>query len=316
MVCPMRYWLKLLISLLILAVLLWRVDVGAVMQALLSAAPGGLALASLLFFLVHGVNAARLRVLLPEVPFGRLLSQTLVAQLYALVLPGQVAGEVVKAYRLSRGAVEAERVVSAVAFDKLTGLAGLLLLTAGGLAVQRQHFGSGLLLLVGLVLASLGGVAMLCALDRPRRIILRLLAIGGGPRREAWLLAPARRFLDAWAAQMRRPGRAGLSVLCGILAQFCAVAGSQALGLAVGIDQPFSVWAAVIGLMSVIVLAPVTIGGIGLREASLIGLLDLVGVGHDAALVLGLGILAFQLMVALCGALIDMAAPNPGSSAS
>jgi hypothetical protein len=97
-----------------------------------------------------------------------------------------------------------------------------------------------------------------------------------------------------------------LSVAGGIAVQVAAVAGSQALGLAVGIDQPFSVWCAVIGLMSVIVLMPVTVAGIGLREASLVGLLDLVGVPHAQSLALGFGILAFQVMVALLGAVIDL----------
>lgn len=307
----MGYRLKLLGSLLLVGLLLWRVDVAAVGRALLAASPGHLALASLLFFLVHGVNALKLRVLLPEVPVSRLLAQTLVAQLYALVLPGQLAGEAVKAYRLSRGAEEAERVVSAVAFDKLTGIAGLLILTAAGLAAETASFGTALLGLVGAVLLGLCGTAVLLASARSRKWLLALLSLGGGSRREAWLLAPVRRFLEAWQAQARQPGRALLSLLFGILAQTCAVAGSQALGLAVGIDQPVTVWCAVIGLMSVIVLVPVTVGGIGLREASLIGLLERVGVDAAPALALGFGILAFQVMVALLGALVDVAVLRP-----
>ena len=310
----MRPGLKALVSVLLVALLLWRVDVAEVGRVLAVASPGLMALAGLLFFLMHVLNALKLRVLLPELRAGRLLAYTLVAQLYALVLPGQLAGEAVKAYRLSRdegrgqgqGEIGGGRIVSAVAFDKVTGIVGLLLLTGGGLAVQSARFGDGLLVGVGLVLAGLVAATVLLAWAPARALLLALLGWRAGPRREALLLGPLRRFLEAWRDQTRRPGRALLSVAVGIAVQVAAVAGSQALGLAVGIDQPFSVWGAVIGLMSVIVLMPVTVAGIGLREASLVGLLDLVGVPHAQSLALGFGILAFQVMVALLGAVIDL----------
>lgn len=310
----MRPRLKALVSALLVALLLWRVDVAEVVRVLAVASPGLMALAGLLFFLMHVLNALKLRVLLPELRAGRLLAYTLVAQLYALVLPGQLAGEAVKAYRLSRdegrgegqGEIGGGRIVSAVAFDKVTGIAGLLLLTGSGLAAQSARFGEGLLVAVVLVLAGLAAATALLAWGPARTLLLALLGWRAGPKREAWLLGPLRRFLEAWRDQTRRPGRALLSVTVGIAVQVAAVAGSQSLGLAVGIDQPFSVWSAVIGVMSVIVLMPVTVAGIGLREASLVGLLDLVGVPHAQSLALGFGILAFQAMVALLGAIIDL----------
>jgi uncharacterized protein (TIRG00374 family) len=310
----MRPGLKALVSALLVALLLWRVDVAEVGRVLAVASPGLMGLAGLLFFLMHVLNALKLRVLLPELRAGRLLAYTLVAQLYALVLPGQLAGEAVKAYRLSRdegrgqgqGEIGGGRIVSAVAFDKVTGIVGLLLLTGGGLAMQSARFGDGLLVGVGLVLAGLVAATVLLAWAPARALLLALLGWRAGPKREALLLGPLRRFLEAWRDQTRRPGRALLSVAVGIAVQVAAVTGSQILGLAVGIDQPFSVWSAVIGLMSVIVLMPVTVAGIGLREASLVGLLDLVGVPHAQSLALGFGILAFQVMVALLGAVIDL----------
>ncbi|PWC40317.1 lysylphosphatidylglycerol synthase transmembrane domain-containing protein [Azospirillum sp. TSO35-2] len=306
----MGYRLKALVSALLVGLLLWRVDVAEVGRVLAVASPGLLALAALLFFLMHALNALKLRVLLPDQRVGRLLAYALVAQLYALVLPGQLAGEAVKAYRLSRdegrGKADGGRIVSAVAFDKVTGIGGLLLLTGGGLAVQSARFGDGLLAAVGLVLAGLVAVTGLLAWAPARGALLTVLGFRAGPKREAWLLGPLRRFLDAWHAQARRPGRAALSIAGGIAVQVAAVAGSQALGLAVGIDQPFSVWCAVIGLMSVIVLMPVTVAGIGLREASLVGLLELVGVPQAQSLALGFGILAFQVLVALLGAVVDL----------
>lgn len=313
----MMIWAQTLISLSLVAVLLWRVDLAAVGRALVAAPLPLLALAAALFFLMHVLNAVKLRILLPDQRVGRLLAHTLVAQFYALVLPGQLAGEAVKAYRLSRadaassvGASDGGRVVSAVVFDKVTGIGGLLLVTLVGLVLEMARFGGGLLLAVMAVLAALA-VAVLALAWRPTRVgLLSLLSWRAGARRRAWLLGPLDRFLAAWQVQARQPGRAALSVMGGVAVQVVAVAGSQALGAAVGIDQPFSVWSVVIGVMSVIVLLPVTVAGIGLREASLVGLLDPVGVPHSQSLGLGLGILAFQVLMALVGAVIDLVMPR------
>lgn len=162
----MRPGLKALVSALLVALLLWRVDVAEVGRVLAMASPGLMGLAGLLFFLMHVLNALKLRVLLPELRAGRLLAYTLVAQLYALVLPGQLAGEAVKAYRLSReegqGREDGGRIVSAVAFDKVTGIAGLLLLTGGGLAVQSAGSGA------GTTCANTARPAGICAASSPR----------------------------------------------------------------------------------------------------------------------------------------------------
>ncbi|WP_284198637.1 lysylphosphatidylglycerol synthase domain-containing protein, partial [Azospirillum oryzae] len=200
----MRPGLKALVSALLVALLLWRVDVAEVGRVLAVASPGLMGIAGLLFFLMHVLNALKLRVLLPELRAGRLLAYTLVAQLYALVLPGQLAGEAVKAYRLSRdegrgqgqgqgqgqGEIGGGRIVSAVAFDKVTGIVGLLLLTGGGLAMQSARFGNGLLVGVGLVLAGLVAATVLLAWAPARALLLALLGWRAGPRREALLLGP------------------------------------------------------------------------------------------------------------------------------
>lgn len=246
-------------------------------------------------------------MLLPERTLGRLLAYTLVAQAYALLLPGQLAGEAVKAYRLGRSAgTGGSRAASAVVFDKLTAIGGVLLLTLAGLALAPQSFGAAMAWGAALGLAGLGGVGALLAVERVGRVPAALLARAGQGGPLAALGGAAARFLETWQSMARRPRTVALSLAWGVGAQLLSAVGTQMLGLGLGIDLPVAAWCVVIGGLSVVLLAPVTVGGLGLREASLVGLLGLLGVPAEPALALALAILAFQVAVSFAGLLIDL----------
>jgi hypothetical protein len=55
---------------------------------------------------------------------------------------------------------------------------------------------------------------------------------------------------------------------------------------------------------------PVTIGGIGLREASFVGLLGGLGVGSEKALVLSFCIFGLQIIGALTGGIVNIVEKN------
>ncbi|WP_431857292.1 lysylphosphatidylglycerol synthase domain-containing protein [Azospirillum sp.] len=302
----MGRFLKLFISLAIAAVLFATVDVGMALQALLSADPAFAALASALFFLIHVANAAKLRVLVPERPLGVLLAFTLIAQAYALLLPGQLASEAVKALRLGRSTTDFNRAATSVAFDKVTSIAGVLIVTLVGMATDGARFGPGLAWAAGLGLAALAGGAAVLSLDLTHRVLMRLLE-AGRHRAFAAVAEHAGRFLLTWRLYAEQPRLVAASLTYGVLAQFLSVAGTQVMGLGMGIDLPFSAWCVVVGALTVILLAPVTIGGFGLREASIVGLLGGLGVPDKAALALAFAILAFQLVITALGLVVDLA---------
>ncbi len=307
----MGFRIKLAVSGVIAALLLTRIDAAAVVAALGGLAPGPALAAAALFLLTHVVNAAKLRVLMPERPLGTLLAYTLLAQAYALLLPGQVAGEAVKAYRLGRGrGTQGGQAVSSVVFDKLTGIAGVLVLTLLGIAAEPGRFGGSL---AWAAAAGLFGLAAAAAALSCGPLVRRLPAALSG--RAGARLAPVLghsfshflgHFLDTWRAHAGRPGRLALSLGYGVASQAVAVAGSQMLGRALGIEIGFALWCVVIGALTVVLLAPLTIGGIGLREASLVGLLGVLGVAPEQALALALAVFAFQILVALLGLLVDL----------
>lgn len=312
----MSHRLKLLVSALIVAVILGTVDVGGAIGLLVTIDPLFVLGTLALFLLGQFVEACKLRILLPDRRVGELFALTMLVQLYALVLPGQLAGEAVKTYRLCRGRADSGAIVSAAVFDKVTGLIALLLLTLGAVALEAHRFGTAMVEVVGLcLLAFLAGTALLAA-ERPQLMLLGILErLGRRPGtigRAARLLAPLGRFLDVWRLYVRRPRVVGLSLALGVVVQVLAVLAAWLLALGLGIELGFPLWCVVFGVMSVVVLVPVTVGGLGLREASLLGLLAMLGVPHDRALALALAILGFKIVAALLGALLDVGVLGKG----
>lgn len=306
---------KLLASGALAVLLALTVDLAATWRALAAAHPGEMAGACTLFLLTQAVNAARLNVLLPDRSYATILTHTLAAQAYTLLLPGQLAGEAVKAFRLGRGAGRSLAAsASAVAFDKLTGLAGVLILTLAGAGFEAGPEAPVVAALAaGALLALTAAAAVLTwGLGRPAAMRPPAFPVPSFIARCAALLGTrATAFLQGWRSHARRPRTAGLSLLGGIAAQALSVAGCLFLGAAFGIHLTFTAWCVVVGALSVLLLAPVTIGGLGLREGSLVGLLGLHGVPAEDALALALAVLAIQLGVGGIGLAADLAARRP-----
>ncbi|MCG5238935.1 lysylphosphatidylglycerol synthase transmembrane domain-containing protein [Azospirillum doebereinerae] len=307
---PLRslgYPLKLLVSAGILLFLLSRIDLVEVLHEFGGMQPSLAAAAMALLAATHAVNALKLGVLLPERRVGSLFAYTLIAQAYALLLPGQIAGEAVKAYRLSRGnGAEAGGVVSAVVFDKLVGGFAILLLSLTGLLTEPTRFGGG-----GAVWATAAALGILLlsvaalAVHPVQTVLLRLFRSDADGWR-GWIGRHLSRFLESWRAQAMQPRTVALCLAYGVLSQTLTVAGCVLFGMGLGIDLGYAIWCVIIGMLTVVLLAPLTIGGLGLREISLVGMLGHFGVAPDRALALSLAIFAFQIMVAVLGIAVDL----------
>lgn len=297
-------WLKPVIGALLLGAVFWFFDVRAAFSRLLDADPGPTLAACALFSLTHAMNAWKLLIFLPDRRPMELLRFTLAAQGYALLLPGQLAGEAVKAYRLGAGTGRSRsEAASAVTFDKLLSVLSVLLLTLYGVVGQADRFGDGLAtaaLIGAAVLATGAAVAAWPGWET------RLNAAAATRRgAAARLLSAAARFFGLWRGVARRPGRLAAALAAALVAQATQIWGSQMLGAGLGVVLPFDVWCVVIGGLTAALLAPITPAGIGVREASLIALLGAAGVSAESALSLAMAILAFQIAAGGIGLLWD-----------
>ncbi|MEI7996455.1 MAG: lysylphosphatidylglycerol synthase transmembrane domain-containing protein [Methylococcaceae bacterium] len=128
--------IKVILSITLLIWLTRSVNIPQIFAILQEIAPSQLIYVCLLAFTSWAVAIYRWNVLLSNFRYLDLAVQTFVGNFYSLVLPGQIAGELVKAYRLGKGRVDAEQVAVSILVDKITGLLGLLLVMSAGLFVS------------------------------------------------------------------------------------------------------------------------------------------------------------------------------------
>jgi glycosyltransferase 2 family protein len=93
-------------------------------------------------------------------------------------------------------------------------------------------------------------------------------------------------FTETFRGLRRRPGTVALLLAVSTLGWCLQIVVMVVLGRSVGVDAPWTVYAVSVPIALLVGIAPVSVGGIGLREGVLVGLLTHWGVeaGHAAAL--------------------------------
>ena len=293
--------LKVGISAALLALVLSRVDLGEAIAAAAGLTPAAGVLATVVYFAAHAVNAAKLRVLLPGLSLWQAWRFTMIAVLFGTALPGQLAGDAVKAFRLARAAPDVGEVtaaVAAVAVDKIVGMFALLLLTALGLGLNAAIFGQPVVIAAGVVTVLIpAALAVLLSAPLP-----------------AWLGKWGQEFA-AWRTVALTRGALLRSLALGIVFQMLSIAAFVILGRALGINLSITAWAVIVGLISVVLLVPVTVAGLGLREGSLVAVLAMLGEGTGPALALSFSLLALNLLGAGVGLALDLTGRDNAASA-
>jgi hypothetical protein len=302
----MRLILKLAISLGLLAWLLLRSDIGQVLASLQKLSPSVIASVAALIPIMVGVAAFKWWLFVPGHRFLDLARLNLVGVFYSIVLPGQVAGEAVKAYRLGAGRADAEKIAASVLVDKVNGMIGLLALGIFGAHASRLRIPGSLVASFSATLII--GLALLYSLHLPllRRSIEA--AIDFVSRR--WSIAKplAHRlalFLAASTRYLARPWLMVASVLLGITYQLLCIAVILIVAPSFGIDVPLVEWLWIFAVVATAALLPLSIAGLGIREGAFVAVLGLLQVPSASALALSLTIFATQLATALLGGFIE-----------
>ena len=282
-----RVVIRIAVAVVALTLLVSRVDLRAVREALVATSPAAIGLATLASFAANLVVAFRLRVLLAAQGVPARARQTfainLAAFFYNLFLPiGGVGVAAIRLQRLSHhrhGRFTAA--LTAMVCDRVAAIAalGLVGLTCWMLDPHPKSAGS--------LVIILGGTTAIALMLAPRivpaalRSLVRDLQTGGSG---TWW-APALLRLSNALGSVARLSPATLATLLGlsILAQMVGILVFAALGH--GLDLPVSLvsmgW--IRSVVVLITVLPISIGGLGVREGALVFTLHAFGVPpHDA----------------------------------
>jgi glycosyltransferase 2 family protein len=278
-----------------------KVDLGGLTRTL-----GGMSLEATLVVLVLTVASAAvsawrwhrvLRRLGLAVPLPGLLGDTLVGTAYNLLLPTSVGGDVVRSVRLGRRIGDPELAWASVVFERVVGLFALAVVSAAGLAYTLSAKTRPILLLALGMALGLGAMLVLAPVP------LGFLARVGGRfhRRSAEFFA---RLGQAFAGPLAQ-ARARLETL-GWSLLYQLVALSVLVAPALGWHEPRLLEAVYLGVPIALIgaTAPVTLGGLGLRESLFVVVLEPFGISAERALGLSLVWLGSNLVVGGLGVLV------------
>ncbi len=301
----MRNWigtaLKAGVTLGIIVFLFTRVDLAAMARHLASANLLLLLLAFALYMAAISLGAVKWQALVRaqelDIPLGSLLSYSLVGLFFGNLLPGNVGGDLVRAYGLVRASGRAEAAAISVLVDRLMGViayAGAAMVMAVLAAMTLTRGGELEQIEIATVAATILFV-LGSALLFSRRVSQRIKGVFRlGPLSR--LEPVAQRIYEA--LQVYRHSYRALAINLALSAGSVVVTTLvwYLVGLALGVNiSPFYFFL-FNPLIAFVLLIPISFNGLGPKEAMTVFFFGLVGVPSELAFAMSL---VFHLLVVL-----------------
>jgi len=302
-------WLRGLLTLGVLAVLAFRIDMRATAEALLRLQPGPALVVLALLAIDRVIMVWRWIILLRA--RGAAVSTKSAAWIYLVssfvgaFLPAGVGADAARAYSLSRQTARGSEAVASVAVDRLLGLLSIVAMgMVGVLVTGRQIPGTPPLLLPVVAVIVLGITVAALWADRVMGAFL--------DHRTSAAVSRLRRLADA-VAQYRghRLGLAGVALLS-VAVQVLRILQAYLLGTGIGIDVPFSYYLLFMPIGLIALLLPISVSGIGAPQAIIVWLLTPRGVPEHDALALSTLIVLSGIIANLPGALLYLRSTSSG----
>jgi glycosyltransferase 2 family protein len=291
--------IKALLAILLLLLVFTRVKPGAAFAAWRQLSLTGFLITGAFYCGAWAVASYKWKLLLPQHSWLELLKLNFIGQYYSTLFPGQIAGEIVKTYRIGRGRQDAEQIAASVIIDRITGLLGLLGVAIAGVIFSRSRLDRRVIWTL-VLLATLLLLALSCLKLRWWSDLLRSFT-----NRSERFGAPVGRMMDAWRRYLDQPGLLFVSIVLGASFQFIAVLINIQFARELGIRVDVADWCWVFGVISVVTMLPFTVGGLGLREGSFVGSLALLGVAPEKAMALSFAIFGLLLAGAAVGGVLE-----------
>ena len=306
---------RLLIAVLLTAYVLWAANPADVARAAAAADWRWIAAAVGLVLADRSLMAYRWMVLLSALspgtrpPFGAVLRIFFVSTFVGSFLP-TLAGDVYRAYSLSRLRVSGVEAAASVIMDRALGVLSMLLVAIVALAFARDMVDMpGVLPTI--VIAAVVCLAGAAALYSERVASLAVHATSLLPGRQSRLLAS--RLVDAVRRYARHHEELTTVLLASIGVQALRVIQAYCLGQAIGITAPLWTYFVFVPLIVMVMQLPITPSGLGTSQLAFDLFFRQVGVPSAQAVALSILFVALALVGNLPGVLLYLTGHREGA---
>jgi len=298
----------------LLYVLLSRVDLARLWATARTASIpwllGGLGL----YFAMIVVSAWRWEILLRAqgiaVRLGTLLRSYLVATFFNNFLPSNIGGDVIRVRDTAKAAGSKTRAATVVLVDRGIGLIALVFIAAAGASMMPPGspvvgpFGPGLLwlaLAAGLAVAT----PMLVVPHRVGRLLAPLKAV-----HQEWVEERISRLVGSLTRFRETPGPLALGFAGAVIVQAVLVLFYAAVARALDIQIPIAHLAVLVPLSFIVQMAPISVNGLGVREATFSYYFAQLGLPLESALALSFLGAVLVMAFSLSGAVANLGQPR------
>lgn len=307
--------LRIAFSLALLAAVVGFADWRSVARVLESVHPGWIGLATLLALGDRLIMNYRWQLLLRargvRSGFGCLFRVQLAANFLGSFVPASVGVDAVRMMALCRAGEPAPLVIGATLVDRATivlatlvvgSIAALPLASQTHVSVDLQH---------AVIISTLTAVGLSALMLVPTvRRVARVALVSYVPQRVADRVTPIADAALAYRGDRRLLLGVGLVTLALFMVRIAFV---KVLLLACGVDVSVEALALTIPILWIVVMLPITVGGLGVQDAGYVALLGLVGVSAPIAVAVSLLEHVISRLISLPGAfLVDLAFAPPG----
>jgi hypothetical protein len=292
---------KALVSLALLGYLLTRLNLDGLGAVFVRTVPGLFLLAVAFFALSNTLGALQwhllLRVQRIPISFGRSLVFYLVGVFFNNVLLGNIGGDALRVYDIRRLSGHTSGGLAATAVDRFLGL-----FSACTLALSAWTLMSGLggVETVSVLLPVWGGLLVGMGVVFSQRLG-DLAQLWGERFLPASLVAPLTSLRRSFGAFRQQPGRLFMAWCISIGVQFCRILVYWSAGMAVGMKAELIYFIAFQPVAAVIAALPISVGGLGVRENTLVSLFAHFGVANELSTAMSLLGYAAGIIASLAG---------------
>jgi hypothetical protein len=293
--------LKLCITTALLGYILWTNDLALVFERFVEISPVIWIAVFIMQILAVLISAFRISIFIKDLDLRTSLYVRLVSTAYGFILPGQIAVEGLRAYLLGKEGKEYSQPGAAVMVDKIVGIIVLLVLGVAGMLFSRN---------VGWDVAvtfCIAGIALILFLFSLNLTFIRnavsklLLFLAQKTGRLGKVFSFFIKLLEYWQINVGNKRLLFTNFIYGVLFQLLSASIGAALTYGVGAGFYFSDWLWINAIITIALILPITLGGMGVREAGMIGLLGLISVAPDRALAVSFGFLTLYLFQVIVG---------------
>jgi uncharacterized protein (TIRG00374 family) len=234
-------------------------------------------------------------------PISFLVKSYLVGSFFNLFLPTRIGGDVVRIWDGSRYSKSLIKSSAIVLVERLSGIIVLLLFAFGASLIRLDMAQQFPVIWVSLIL-SFFGLGLLALFLTPVADII----LGKLPEKSPFIKIKQKihQFRDTILFYRKRKEALGKAFFWAILLQINVVIHYYLIGMALHLDIPLLDYFIFIPIVHLILLIPITINGLGLREGAYLEIFKYYGISSAAAISFSWIDLSFMLIVGILGGII------------